>query len=178
MEPFPDDSYYDVLPARPGIDFFKWFVDSKASYEDILIHIPKTYFHAAGSYILSTTQQGSIILEECSNIKAYSTDINQNKQKNSRHLPKPPMILSDYEREEKMSAYEKEIPIVVYKSQNPQNKCKNSSQLFDFLSLKDRISTLNINDNCLLQEFIYPSGKHVTSIRYIYYSNSTSPLRV
>ena len=178
IQPFPDDSYYDALPAKPGIDFYKWFVDSKASFEDISIHIPKTYFHHAGTYIISTNTQGSIILEECSNIKAYSTDITQNKQKNTRHLPKPPLILTEYEREEKMSAYEKEIPIAVYKSYNPQNRAKYASQLFDFLSFKDRIPTLNVNESSVLQEFIYPSGNHATSIRYIYYSNSTMPLRV
>jgi hypothetical protein len=178
MEPFPDDSYYDVLPAKPGVDFYKWFVDSRASFDNMSINIPKTYFHSAGSYILSTNEQGSIILEECSNIKAFSVDIFQNKLKNSRHLPKPPIIQSESEREEKMSSYEKDIPIVILKSNNPQNRCKYSTQLLDFLSFKEKLSTMNLTDNYLLQEFIYPSGKHAAFIRYIYYSNSSSPLRV
>ena len=178
MEPFPCSSYYDVLPAKPGIDFYKWFVDTDTRYNDMQINIPRTYFRSQYPYIMYTNEQGSISVEDCSSIKLFSTEVVQNKKRNSKHIVIPKFMVGDPNIEEKMVTFEKEIPIALMKINSGEHCCKYQTQIMDYASFNEKINGISIGDGMVIQEFIYPPGDYANLIRYIYYSNSAIPLKV
>ena len=151
-----DHKYFDYLPLKPGIDFFRKLATTHYDIEKLKINLPDTLCYFNNIYTLLYSEKGFLKKTTDVDKKSFYYSIIES----GKYLPGQ----TDYAKALKFAC--------LLKTDTFNPKLGMNSDILNFKVLKDK-TFFGFDPNSILQKYVEPHLKKVILYRLVYYTSQS-----